>query len=210
MGTADYPIRLGTFDAAGDWSGFDSGDQDLNEFIRDDAVRLIARDVSRVYVAYEDERPAGYIALLADTVILKTGERKHLDLKHRDSKAVPAVKVGRLAIDRETRTRIRGAGQTLMWLAFHHASLVRSRLGCRLLTVDAYKDSVSFYAQLGFVPCKSAPKDGECPTCGKPIDRCPHCAELIPAASTKTVSMYFDLKTDPLPSWATEVLARRS
>jgi predicted N-acetyltransferase YhbS len=209
-----YPITLGHFDPAVDWSAFDCGDEDLNGFIRDDAAALATRDVSRLFVAYEDGEPCGYVALLADTLVLKTDKEKEaLDLHsslRNPPKSVPALKVGRLAVDVGTKKRVAGVGSTLMWLAVQQAIAIRSRMGCRLLTVDAYPASVPFYETLEFIKCKPTLLHRGCPKCSKPMDTCPKCfKELEPLRDPSTVSMYFDLKLDPAPAWTVGILAKR-
>jgi hypothetical protein len=209
-----YPITLGHFDPAADWSSFDCGDDDLNGFIRDDAAALATRDVSRILVAHEDGLPCGYVALLADTLVLKSDKEKealdlHSSLKN-PPKSVPALKVGRLAVDLGTRGRVAYVGSTLMWLAVQQAIAIRARMGCRLLTVDAYPASVPFYEKLEFITCKRTPLHRGCPKCSKPMDTCPKCfVELEPLRDPSTVSMYFDLKADPAPSWTAEILAKK-
>lgn len=53
-------------------------------------------------------------------------------------------------------------------------------VGCRLLTVDAYPQSMQFYERLGFTRNKAKDRPD-----GKPI------------------SMRLDLRADPAPSWLT-------
>jgi ribosomal protein S18 acetylase RimI-like enzyme len=69
---------------------------------------------------------------------------------------LPAVKVGRLAVDEAFRAQNRGTGEALMRHAFLVALTVANVIGCRLLTVDAYPASVGFYERLGFVLNKTA------------------------------------------------------
>jgi hypothetical protein len=82
---------------------FDCGVEDLDEFLRNDALRYAERRIARVYVAIvdapadTDDHIVGYVALVADSLVLETGEKRKLNLKHRDPKYVPAIKVGRLA-----------------------------------------------------------------------------------------------------------------
>jgi hypothetical protein len=140
---------------------------------------------------------------LADTVVLRTNERKNLKLGHDDSKNVPALKIGRLACDLDAKKRFQGIGKTLMWLAYQNGVATRQTIGCRLLTVDAYAGVVDYYAKLGFVANKTRPDGALCGGCGKPLEP----PNGSPANDT-TVSMRFDLKSDPLPDWATKTLVR--
>ncbi len=129
-------------------------DKDLNEFLHNDALRLQDRNIVSTFVAYYGEGGAGalvgYVSLLTDTIKLKTGEKKQLDLAHDDHPFVPAVKVARLAVHEAFRKEFRGAGEALMRFACERAFSVAELAGCRLLTLDAYPKSVGFYQTLGF------------------------------------------------------------
>ena len=158
--------------------GFSSGDADLDEFLRDDALRLQERLVTRVYLATRADagEPLGYMAVLADLVELKSGEKRQLGLSGGpgDSRFIPAVKVGRLAVSADHQGQ--GVGQLLMGLAVDLALSLSHRVGCRLVTVDAYEQSVGFYEHLRFNRRKVQP------------------------ASQQTVGMWFDIAGE-LPEW---------
>lgn len=127
---------------------FDCGDDDLNGFIRDDALRLQEQHIVRAYVLFYDDRLVGYVALMADAIKLQTPERKRLRLRSRDHPWVPAVKVARLAVAGEFQRK--GLGITLMRFAVAMAYAAGDSVGCRLLTLDAYPAAVDFYRRLGF------------------------------------------------------------
>jgi GNAT superfamily N-acetyltransferase len=91
------------------------------------------------------------MTLLADAVVLETKERKRLALSATDHPTVPALKIARLAVARDFRAAHRGTGTALVAIAYALAIDLADRVGCRLLTVDAYPDSVAFYERLGFV-----------------------------------------------------------
>jgi len=164
--------------AEDDLGGFACEDPDLDEFLKADARRLESQWVTRVYVAVCEDHVVGYAALLADTVILKSGERRKLKLQHDDSKQIPALKIGRLAVDAAFRERTRGVGSGLVRHAFELALALSQSIGCRLLTVDAYEGSVAFYQKLGFVSNKAHEDEAR-----------------------STISMRLDLRSDPLPGW---------
>jgi GNAT superfamily N-acetyltransferase len=137
-------------------AAFSCGDDDLDDFIRSDALRYQALRVARTYLAFEDARLVGYLTVAADAVQLTSGERKkiHSDnagaLGHEYHGSVPALKLARLGVCREYRSECVGCGRQLVkfcaWLVFQNAKT----FGCRLLTVDAYPDAVGFYEKLGF------------------------------------------------------------
>ncbi len=188
--------RLSENDA---FSTFDSGDEDLNDFVQNDAPRLERCDVTRVYVALAGAELVGYIALLTDTIVVKGNERGRFDLTQQDSKSIPAVKVGRLAVDK--RYQRRRIGEALMRAGYQIAVSTRRPLGCRLLTVDAYPASEAFYKKLGFTRNKMVATEDICSACKRPLSKCPHCSHEFVSAPSRTISMRFDLKVDPLPDW---------
>jgi len=199
---ADVDLALRRFrPGEDDFSGFDCGDADLNEFIRDDAPRLEQRDVTRVYVVARGNVGLGYVAIVADTVVLKTPERKKLGLDQ--PKNVPALKIGRLAVTKDLQ---RGKlGTRLIGIAYYQALVIRRPIGCRLLTVDAYAEKVPWYESRGFVKNKGAPEDDKCPRCSQPLTSCPHCKQPFPDDTPHTVSMRLDLKAEPAPSWTLQL-----
>ena len=130
---------------------FSCGDEDLDDFLRTDASRLLGENVVRTYLAHCDGALMGYLSLLVDAVVLETRERKKLALGSHDHPIVPALKVARLGVSASFRAMNRGAGEALMSFAFVSALDVAEYAGCRLLTVHAYPESVGFYERLGFV-----------------------------------------------------------
>jgi GNAT superfamily N-acetyltransferase len=134
--------------------GSSDEDEDLNDFLRSDALRLQAHNIVTTFVAYYGEVGSGvlvgYVSLLTDTIKLETREKKRLDLAHDDHPFVPALKVARVAVDAAFRQQVRGTGKALIRFACERVLNVAELAGCRLLTLDAYPKSVSFYETLGF------------------------------------------------------------
>ena len=135
--------------------GFDCGDNDLNDFLATDALRLQEQNVARTYLALEpgSGRVAGYCTLLSDSLHLLTKERKNLGLASADHPIVPAMKIARLGVSLPDHGK--GAGQFLVLAAFAISREVAELTGCRLLTVDSYPGALSFYEKLGFTRNRS-------------------------------------------------------
>ena len=183
---------------------FDCRDADLNDFIRNDAARLQVEAVTQVYLACYLGDVVGYIALLNDAVELKSPERKKLGLGHADSKTIPALKIGRLAVSYDFRLNHCGVGTQLIGFAYAKAVVIAQSAGCRLLTVDAYNqdsvDSVAFYRRLGFIANKNQDQE-ELDRPPPPVqESLPTLADVV--QHRRTLSMRFDLHADPLPDWA--------
>lgn len=163
--------------------GFSCGDPDLDDFLRTDAARLQAQNVVRTFVAFYDEQLVGYVALLTDAVELKSNERKKLALHFHDHPMVPALKVARLAVRSDFQRR--RVGEAMLAFAVSRAIELSEHVGCRLLTLDAYQESVGFYERLGFVRNKAKAHEDQATT----HERSPH------------TSMRLDLFGPELPGW---------
>jgi ribosomal protein S18 acetylase RimI-like enzyme len=148
--------ELGTANVAEAFAAFSCGDADLDDFIRSDASRLHTLNVARTYVSWYQGAACGYVTLMADAVVLKPNERKKLRtpdgvaLTFDDHPVIPALKIARLAVGRTTREAHRGMGEALVRFAFLTGLDVADLVGCRLLTLDAYPESIGFYEKLGF------------------------------------------------------------
>jgi GNAT superfamily N-acetyltransferase len=141
---------------------FDCGDTDLNDFLANDAAtyqreRLAVTHLSALQTG-ETTEIAGYFCLLTDKLVFDPvdGERRkfwrsfnkknriHFN-KHR--KTYPAVKIGRLAV--ATAFTGKGLGSHLI---DHIIAVVISmnNIGCRFITVDAYRNAFNFYLKNHF------------------------------------------------------------
>jgi ribosomal protein S18 acetylase RimI-like enzyme len=129
---------------------FSCGDADLDSFLSDDSLRLQNEHVARTFlsVARTDGRILGYVTVLNDAVHLLTREKKKLGLASDDHPVVPALKIARLGVASEYARS--GLGTALVRHAYFSAQRSDASGGCRLLTVDAYRQAVSFYERLGF------------------------------------------------------------
>ena len=63
-------------------------------------------------------------------------------------KSVPAVKIGRLAVDKTYKGK--GLGKILVDNIVDDCIELNKKIACRLITVDAYKGALSFYQKSGF------------------------------------------------------------
>lgn len=148
---------LGEGDIGGELRAFSCGDDDLDDFVRSDAAALQRDNIVRTYLARYGGKVEGYVSLLVDAVVLESRERKKLALGSGAHPIVPALKVARLAVSSSFRAGNRGLGEVMMHFALSKALDIAEQVGCRVLTVDAYPESVAFYERLGFVPNRAKP-----------------------------------------------------
>lgn len=138
---------------------FDCGDDDLNDFIINDAPLYYKSRISTSYVL-ENAKTGdviGYFSLAHDRISLTDFPsnssfnrfRKQFFARGKMFKSYPAIKICRLA----TSLDYRGNGIGSMIVNMIIASYQRdNKAGCRFVTVDAYAKALPFYYGLGFVP----------------------------------------------------------
>ena len=133
-----------------DRSSFSCGATELDHYIREFASQDSRRDVARVFVAVEAgaDVVASYYSLSAASFrreSLSAAEAKRLPRY-----PVPAVLLGRLAVDE--RRKGRGLGATLLMDALNRACLASEVLGLQALIVEAHDNAAAaFYRKFGFL-----------------------------------------------------------
>lgn len=136
---------------------FDSGDEDLNDYLKNDALREQDMLLSKTHLCFYRDKVAGFITLAADSIRLdkdKLNESQIIDSC--DYPAYPSILIARLASDK--RLHGRGVGSYLLGLAIGFA--LDGPLGCRFLAVDPKQPKESsrkdgkkpedFYKEAGF------------------------------------------------------------
>ena len=74
--------------------------------------------------------------------------RELLPYPKRHLNNVPSLKIGRLAIDKTFKGK--GLGRIIIDTIINHCVDLNEDEACRLITVDAYAQAVSFYQKIGF------------------------------------------------------------
>lgn len=157
--------RLGEFDIV---SRFDCGDEDLNDFIINDAPLYFKVRLATSYVLENDENGdvIGYFSLAHDRISLTDFPsnsaynrfRKQFFAQGKMFKSYPALKICRLATDFKYRGEGVGAMIVNMIIASYRND---SKAGCRFITVDAYSGALSFYYKQGFLPLSKGDENAE-------------------------------------------------
>lgn len=136
-------------------ASFDCGDEDLNEFFRNDALdhknELLAEIYSFHTIAEatgEILPPVAFVTFHNDVILLPKDLKKEI-LPHpkRHYPSHPAVKIGRLGVLHDLQGI--GIGSHLL-KTVKKFFLQDNRTGCRFITVDAYAKSAKFYKNNGF------------------------------------------------------------
>ena len=135
------------------FGSFDCGNADLNDFLLNDAKSYLAKKLSVTCVLEDENEIAGYFSLSNDKLtvndVRKSSWRKIKRLfdysKHR--RDYPAVKIGRLAVNRTYQGQDIGTDI----LNFVKTMFLESnRTGCVFVTVDALYEVVGFYSKNNF------------------------------------------------------------
>lgn len=151
---SDAPFRVALLDGAHDRTGFDSGSQALNRYFRQQVSQDIRRRVTACFVALADaKRVAGYYTLASSSVLL-ADLPEAIGKKLPRYPSVPAVRMGRLAVD--CHFKAQGLGAALLADALDRAA--RADIAAYALVVDA-KDraAAAFYRHHGFIAFPSTP-----------------------------------------------------
>ncbi|MCU0756052.1 MAG: GNAT family N-acetyltransferase [Xanthomonadales bacterium] len=142
------PFLLAPLDAAHDRSAFCSDSEPLNRYLREQVSQDIRRRVAACFVALADrQRIAGYYTLASASLLL-TDLPASIAKKLPRYPTVPAVRMGRLAVDQAFKGQ--GLGGALLADALDRAA--RSEIAAFALMVDA-KDAAAaaFYLHHGFI-----------------------------------------------------------
>ncbi len=127
---------------------FDSGEPQLDEWLRKRARSNQAEGASRVYVTCVggDRRVAGYYALAAGSI---SQELAPGNFRRNMRNPIPAVILGRLAVDRNWQGQ--GVGRSLMQDAALRVLHAADTIGIRGMVVHSLTDTArTFYLALGF------------------------------------------------------------
>ena len=173
-----------------DLSEFESDSKDLNDFLKNNALKLQKDKLNLTKLITCDERIIGYVTLLTDSIPLNNirDDKVKNDIKIQLSitskkKGLPAIKIARLAIDK--RYSGQGLGSDiLMNILFNIKNIAETSVGLRFVTVDGYAKAYNFYVEHnGFSNLK---KDDE--KIRKKLDT------IIERNPNQTFYLYLDLK----------------
>lgn len=152
---ADYEIRkLGLSDRV---QHFDCGDEDLNDFIINDAplYRKALLAITYILVHKRTDSVVAYFSVANDRISIKDFPtstdfnrfRKHKFVNEKRLKSYPAIKLCRLGIDKSIQGQQIG---TFLIDFITTLFITDNKSGCRFLTVDAYSHAIPFYLKNDF------------------------------------------------------------
>ncbi len=149
------PFLLSPLDAAHDRAAFRCDSEPLNHYLRDQVTQDIRRRVAACFVALADaQRIAGYYTLASASVLLADLPAS-IGKKLPRYPSVPAVRMGRLAVDQAFKGQ--GLGGALLADALDRAA--RSEIAAFAMIVDAKDETAAaFYQHHGFIALPDSPR----------------------------------------------------
>jgi len=136
-------------------SKFTTYESDLKDFLIEDALSNQDNRISKTYLMFYKNNLVGYVTLLCDSLRVEGDLRGYCKNKNIPYKTLPAVKIGRLAVDDNYLRQ--GFGTKLLQLAYAYSKKISDDYcGCRFLILDAKrnkdksKDSLHFYKKQNF------------------------------------------------------------
>ncbi len=139
-----------------DRSGFDCGNQALNQYLGKIARQHLSKGISRTFVLVDEEMPTeilGFFTLVSCEINVEKMPRKYA--KKYPSKA-PAAKLARLAVAKDRQRQ--GLGTHMMMDAIERVISVSQNLGIIGFFVDAKdNEAKAYYEQFGFIPLPDNP-----------------------------------------------------
>ena len=137
-------------------AAFDSGNQELNQYLRNTARQHIEKGISRTFVLVDDSNPSeilGFFTLAACEIHVEKLPRKYA--KKYPARA-PAAKLARLAVTKKLQRK--GLGSHMMINAIERILKVSEHLGIIGFFVDAKNgEAKAYYEQFGFIPLPDNP-----------------------------------------------------
>ena len=140
---------------------FDCGKaKEYETFLKKKALALETLGIARTFLLIHNETKEliGYYSLSADTVRLTIDEKLGTDLETVDFMSLPALKLGKLAINKglSEQAQRKGYGSFVLDIVNTYAyEMLDNGVACRFVTVDAdieyYPDTPNFYYKNGFV-----------------------------------------------------------
>ncbi len=150
----DAMFRVAALGATHDRSGFNSGSEPLDRYFQQQITQDIRRRVTACFVALaDDQRVAGYYTLASASLLLNELPPNVVKKLPRYP-SVPAIRMGRQAVDQHFRGQ--GLGGALLADALTRAA--SSEIAAYALIVDAKNESAAnFYRHHGFIAMPSTP-----------------------------------------------------
>ena len=137
-------------------SEFKCSSDDLTDFLKNDALTQQKNKLNLTKLVMCDDAIVGYVSLLTDTIPLKDirDDETKQDIKDQLSitsrkRKLPAIKIGRLAVDEKYSGKGLGS-EILISILFNVKKMAENNVGLRFVTVEGYAMAYNFYIHHNF------------------------------------------------------------
>ncbi|MCH8536010.1 MAG: GNAT family N-acetyltransferase [Flavobacteriaceae bacterium] len=138
---------------------FDCGDDTLNDFLFNKSKPYSSELLSTTFIIEDEYQTVAYFSIFNDSLKVEEEEfasknslkrflKNLVSHPKRHLEYFPAIKIGRLAVNKNIKKS--GLGKTIINYIIDYALEQNEKCACKLLTVDAYKNSLAFYEKMGF------------------------------------------------------------
>lgn len=135
-----------------DLNDFEYESQDLTDFLKNDALNQQNMNLNLTQLVICDEIIVGYVSILTDSMKLKILEdeetKKEIcnELNISENNELPAIKIGRFAIDKKYAKQ--GLGSHIFRnIMLSILDISKNIVGLRFITVEAYAKAFNFYVE---------------------------------------------------------------
>ncbi|MGS2746367.1 hypothetical protein ACVAMH_05520 [Bacillus zanthoxyli] len=142
-----------------DFNSFECEIQDYSHFLKDMSLDFQKKQISHTHLLLHKQTKdiVAYMSLFTDNIILKPAEKDNHILGDIPFKCFPAMKIGKLAVNKFYKERYKGIGSFMINLARGLAVEINENgIACTFLTVDAdivnNPTVVEFYTKNQFKP----------------------------------------------------------
>jgi hypothetical protein len=137
---------------------FDSGIPEYNEFLISKAQYLQECNISHTQLLIDNFTGdvVGYFSLCTASIGLTNAEKETHEMEDIKFNSIPVLKIGKLAIDKQYRRKIKGYGSyTILLIRGIAAEINENGIACRFIVVDVDiqydSKTIDFYIKNGFV-----------------------------------------------------------
>lgn len=131
-----------------DLSKFDCGDNDINDFIKNDALIYQDKKIATTTIFTYGDNIIGFFSAAADSLRLVPPEKAEHKVTEKPIKEFPAIKIARLG--RDNKFRGEKVGTNILKWAIGYILACSQMMAVRFVTVDSYPNRVKWYESVGF------------------------------------------------------------
>ncbi len=155
-----FDLVFKSLDASGELSDFHSTEQELDDFLTEDALNNQMNRLSVTFLTYWNDNLVGYFTLVNDSIVAEAVNESDREPSWVYRK-YPAIKIARMARHRDFDKN--GIGTIMLLRIFVIILHVSQFTGCRVITVDSKAGAVEWYRKKGFTPAMMRSRDDTVP-----------------------------------------------